>query len=195
MAATTRDLYDVRVRRPRLTLADGIVLIGAVVAFLIGWAIKDWHDNRLRTVEESGVTISYPKNWIRFPTTEPEVFRAVSNDDARTAVFLASVTTAQMDVLQAVATNNANPARGEPGYVQLGNKTATVDGNTAVSTDYAYVQAAVGSSTVPTVIRGRQFAWIKDGQLFTFAVEGPESDWTATRAEANRLVKKLDTGG
>mgnify|MGYP000247535164 CR=1 FL=1 len=194
MAVMTRDLYDVRMRRPRLTMGDGIVLIGALVAFLIGWAIKDWHDDRLRTIDVSGVTVAYPRDWIRFPTREPEVFRAVSNDDGRTAIFLATVTTPQTDVLQAVATNNANPARGEPGYTQLGNKSATVDGNAAVMTDYAYVQSAVGGTTVPTVIRGRQFAWIKDGQLYTFAVEGPESRWTTLRSQADRFVDDIDTG-
>ena len=62
-------------------------------------------------------------------------------------------------------------------------------------TDYAYVQSAVGGGTVPSVIRGRQYAWIKDGQLYTFALEGPEEDWDNVRTEANRLIDKVDTGG
>jgi hypothetical protein len=194
MAAVTKDLYDVRMRSPRLTTSDVIVLAGALVAFLVGWAIKDWHDDRVRTTDVAGVSVAYPRDWIRFPTREPEVFRAVSSSDGQTAMFLATVTTPQTDLLQAVATNNANPARGEPGYVQLGNRTATIDGLESVVTDYAYVQSAVGGSSAPAVIRGRQFAWIKDGQLFTFAVEGADDQWTEIRAMADRFAGKLDTG-
>lgn len=195
MAAVTRDLYDVRMQRPRLTLKDIIVLVGALVAFLAGWAIKEWHDDRTRTVTAGTVKIAYPKDWISFPTTPPEVFRAVSNEDGDTVLFLSSVSTAQTDVLQAVTTNNANPARSETGYTQLANTATTVDGNQAVMTDYAYVQTAIGGTTVPSVIRGRQYAWIKDGQLYTFAMEGPEADWDTTQSEVDRLVDKIDTGG
>lgn len=194
MAAVTGDLYDVRMRRPRLTLSDLIVLVGALVAFLAGWAIKDWHDNRTRTVQVGNIGVAYPKDWLRFPSLPPEVFRAVSNYDGDTVLFLSSVKTSQTDVLQAVATNNANPARSEPGYTQLGNKTATVGGNDAVSTDYAYVRAAIGGSAVPAVIRGRQYAWIKNGQLYTFALEGPSGDWDTLRSQAGSLVDKIRIG-
>ncbi|MEA2585344.1 MAG: hypothetical protein QOF33_3429 [Thermomicrobiales bacterium] len=195
MAVATSDLYDIRMRRPRLTTSDLIVLVGALVAFLAGWAIKDWHDDRVRTVEVATVKVSYPRGWLNFPTIEPEVFRAVSNDDPQTVVFLSTATTPQIDLLQAVSTNNANPARGEPGYTQLGSKPATIDGNAAVMTDYAYVQTAVGGTTVPTVIRGRQYSWLKNGELYSFSLEGPEDNWTNLRAELNRLVDKIDTGG
>jgi hypothetical protein len=194
MALVTKDLYDVRILRPRLATGDAIVLVGALVAFLIGWAIKDWHDDRVRTTDVAGVSISYPREWIRFPTREPEVFRAVSNEDGLTSMFLAMVTTPQTDLLQAVATNNANPARGEPGYVQLGNRSESVDGLEAIVTDYAYVRSAVGGSSVPAVIQGRQFAWIKDGQLFTFAVEGADDEWSEIRSMADRFAGKLETG-
>jgi hypothetical protein len=194
MAAVTRDLYDVRMQRPRVTLKDVIVLAGALVAFLAGWAIKDWHDTRTRTVTVANVKVAYPRDWLRFPTVPPEVFRAISNDDADTVLFLSTVNTPQTDVLQAVTTNNANPARSEPGYTQLGNKTATVDGNQAVMTDYAYVRSAIGGSTVPIVIRGRQYAWIKNGQLYTFALEGPSDSWDTVKSDVSRLVEMTKTG-
>lgn len=191
MATVTRDVYEVRMRRPRLTTSDLIVLIGAVVLFLVGWAIKDWHDDRLRTTDAGGVKISYPRSWVRFPTKDPEVFRAVSSSDGRSALILTKVTTPQTDVLQAIATNNSNPGRSEAGYAQLGNKTATVDGNAAVVTDYAYVQTSIGGSTVPAVIRGRQFAWIKNGELYTFAMEGAESQWKDVQAQLKRLIGEV----
>jgi len=188
------DSYDYHLRRPRLNINDVIVLIGAVVAFLAGWAIKDYLDDRTRTVQIDTVNIAYPQGWLSFPTTEPEVFRAISNDDGDTSLFLTQVATGQTDVLQAVTTNNANPARDEVGYAQLGNQTDSVDGNEAVRSDYTYVITSVGGSSVPTVIRGRQFSWIKNGQLYTFAAEGPEDNWDWVRSEANRLVDKIDTG-
>lgn len=194
MAAVTRDAYDVRIMRPRLTLSDAIVIIGALASFLIGWAIKDWHDDRTRSVNVAGVSIAYPRNWVQWLTVEPEVFRVISTEDARIVAFLTTVQTPQTDVLQAVVTNSVNPARNEPGYTQLGNKTADVDGNAAVRTDYAYVESSSGGTSVPSVIRGRQYSWIKGSQLFTFALEGPEDQWDELQSQLNRLIGKLDTG-
>jgi hypothetical protein len=186
--------YDIHLRRPRLNATDVIVLVGALVAFLAGWAIKDWHDNRVRTATFGEVEIAYPRGWLSFPVRDPELFRAVSNDDGDTLVFLSAVTTPQTDVLQAVTTNNANPARDEVGYAQLSNQATTVDGNQAVMTDYTYVRTAIGGTTVPTVIRGRQYAWIKNGQLYTYAIEGPDDSWGSLKSEMSRLVDKVDTG-
>lgn len=188
------DSYDYHLRRPRLNVNDLIVLVGALVAFLAGWAIKDYLDDRTRTVQVDTVEIAYPRGWLSFPALEPEVFRAISNGDPDTTLFLTKVATAQTDVLLAATTNNVNSARDQVGYGQLSNQTDTVDGNQAVRSDYTYVITSVGGSSVPTVIRGRQFSWIKNGELFTFAVEGPEDDWESIRSEANRLADKIDTG-
>src|SRR5689334_17443758 len=109
MAAIASDRDDVRLRRPKLTLSDIIVLVAALIAFGIGWAYKDWHDNRIRTQDVDGVVVAYPHSWLRFPALEPEVFRAVSNDDSREVIFLATAATPLTDVLQAVTTSSVNP--------------------------------------------------------------------------------------
>jgi hypothetical protein len=194
-AVVIKDPYDIRARRPRLTFSDLIVIVGAVALFLAGWAIKDWHDSRLRTVDVSGVSVSYPKSWIRFPSLPPELFRAVSNDDGQTVAFLSGVETPQTDILLAIATNNANPASGELGFTQLGNTPATVSGVAAIQTDYSYVQSSISGSTVPVVIRGRQVSWISGGQLYSFGVEGNVDDWNSVKSELNRLVKELKING
>jgi hypothetical protein len=194
-AAAIREPYDIRARHPRLKLSDLIVIVGAVVLFLAGWAIKDWHDNRLRSVDVSGISVSYPRDWIRFPSMEPELFRAVSNDDGQTIAFLSGVDTPQTDVLLAITTNNANPASGEIGFAQLSNVPTIVSGLTAIQTDYTYVQTTVSGSTIPTVIRGRQVSWISGGKLYSFGVEGAEANWESVRSELNRLIKELEVNG
>jgi hypothetical protein len=194
-AAVIKEPYDIRARRPRLTLSDLIVIVGAVALFLAGWAIKDWHDNRLRTVDVGGVSVSYPKSWIRFPSLPPELFRAISNDDGQTVAFLSGVETPQTDILLAIATNNANPASSELGFTQLGNTPATVSGIAAIQTDYTYVQSSISGSTVPVVIRGRQVSWISGGQLYSFGVEGNVDNWNNVKSELNRLVKELKING
>jgi len=192
MAAVPSDLYDVRLRRPRITVSDIVVLVGAFVAFAIGWGYKEWHDNRLRTADVNGVTVAYPRNWLNFPSFEPEVFRAVSNDDSREIIFLTTITTPLTDVLQAVTTSNANPAQAAPGYTQLGNRIATIDGHDAVVTDYAYVDTSIGGSTIPSVIVGQQYAWLANGQLFAYAIEGPEDRWEALEDDFQRIVDKVE---
>jgi len=195
MAAVSTDLYDVRLRRPKLTLSDFVVLLGAIAAFAIGWAYKDWHDNRLRTTEISGVTVAYPHSWLNFPSFEPEVFRAVSNDDSRQIIFLTTVTTPQVDILQAITTNTVSPAQSAPGYTQLGNRATTIDGNDAVVTDYSYVDASIGGSTIPSVIVGQQYAWIVNGQLSVFAIEGPEDRWDTLEHDFKRIIDKVKISG
>lgn len=192
MAVVASDFDDVRLRRPKLTLSDLIVLVAAVIAFGAGWAYKDWHDNRIRTSEVDGITVAYPHSWLRFPALDPEVFRAVSNDDSREVIFLTTVSTPLTDVLQAVTTSNANPAQTFPGYSQLGNHVGTIDGHDAVISNYAYVDASIGGSTIPSVIVGRQYAWIANGQLFVYALEGPEDRWSRLENDFERLIDKVE---
>jgi hypothetical protein len=195
MAAVPSDLYDVRLRRPKVNVSDLIVLVMALIAFGIGWAYKDWHDNRLRTAEVNGVTVAYPRSWLNFPALEPEVFRAVSNDDSREVIFLTTVASPLTDVLQAVTTSSANPAQTFPGYSQLGNRVGTIDGHDAVISDYAYVDASIGGSTIPSVILGQQYAWISNGQLYIFAIEGPEDRWETLENDFERVIDKVEIAG
>jgi hypothetical protein len=62
----------------------------------------------------------------------------------------------------------------------------------AIQTDYAYVKNKIGTATVPKVVRGRQVAWVKDGQLYVLALEGAEDDWDGTKATFDRLVDKVE---
>ena len=193
MAATTEQIVAVRMKRPRIRLGDVIVVVAAIIAFSAGWAIKSWHDNRLRTAEVSGVTVAYPYNWIRVPSSQPVLLTAISNEDGRTRVLFSAVETPHVDALLAVATTNANPAAAETGFIQLGNRPATVDGRSAIATDYAYVSTALGGATAPTVIRGRQYAWIAKGRLYVFALEAPEDRWSDVQGRQSRMVNRIGT--
>lgn len=194
-ARVAKHPYEIHARRPNVSLSDLIVIAGALVLFLGGWAIKNWHDDRLRTVDVSGVSVSYPKAWIRFPSLPPELFRAVSNDDGQTIAFLSGVETQQADILLAITTNNANPASTAVGFAQLSNTPTTVSGQAAIETDYTYVQTSMSGSTVPVVIRGRQVSWLAGGQLYTFGVEGVDSNWEDVESQFDRLVNKLEVSG
>jgi hypothetical protein len=192
MATAAVPAREMRLSRPRLTGSDAIVLIGAVVAFLAGWAIKDWHDDRVSSSTIAGVTVAYPRGWVDFGGAPPVVLQAVSDENPLMAVILSVQPTNQTDVLLAIATGAPAIGSDQPNYVQLANETTEVDGIPAVRTDYAYVVAGTGGRSVPVVIRGRQVSWITNGQLYSFAVEGPEAEWSRVRSEANRLVKKID---
>lgn len=181
--------------RPRITLSDGIVLAGALITFLAGWAIKDWHDDRVTTASTAGVTVVYPRGWVDFGGEPPVTLHAVSDENPLMAVIMSVQPTTQADILLAIATGAPAIGSDQENYVQLANETIEIDGIPAVRTDYAYVIAGAGGRNIPVVIRGRQVSWIANGQLYAYAVEGPESDWSQVRSEANRLIKKIDITG
>lgn len=190
--ATTAVPRRMQLDRPRASLSDAIVLGFAVIAFLAGWLIKDWHDNRVVTTTVAGVEVAYPRGWVNFGGAAPVVLHAISDNDPLTSAILSVQETDQPDILLAIATGAPAIGSDQIGYVQLANEPTTIDGVSAVRTDYAYVLDGAGGRSVPVIIRGRQFSWIHNGQLYSFAVEGPESEWTNIRSEANRLVGKID---
>ena len=197
MAATastgTLDTRPVRPVSTRVTVSDLIVIAGAIAAILVGWAIKGWHDKRLVSATAAGVTVHYPRGWIQLPPIAPQQFVAISNTNGRVSVALTEQDTKQTDITKTLASGIANPASSQTGYTRLSNDETTVDGNKAVRSDYAYVKTTIGGSTVPVVMRGRQVAWIKDGKLFTFALEAPSGDWDGVKGDFNRLADKIGT--
>lgn len=177
---------------PRITAGDAVVIVAAVLALLVGWGIKGWHDNRLHETEVEGVTIAYPKGWIAYPAAAPVLLKAISVDDGRSQVLFSASETTQTDVLLAMASGIANQASGETAYTQLGNETAEVDGQAAVRSDYAYVRTKIGAATPPTVMHGRQYAWIREGKLYTLAMEAPEEGWDEAKSDFERMIDKVE---
>jgi hypothetical protein len=194
MAATTAIPASLSPKRNliRLTASDGVVILALLASLIAGGLIKYWNDTQTRESDVAGVTIAYPDGWIRLPVSDNEQLKAISNDDGQTQVLLSVSPTTQDDVSLAIANFGANQSSGESDYTQIANETATVDGVAAIQTDYAFVKNKIGTSTVPKVVRGRQVAWIKDGQLYVFALEGAEADWDGTKTTFDRLVDKVE---
>jgi hypothetical protein len=175
----------------RPTASDLVVIATIVLSLLAGGLVKYFHDTRTHEAEVAGITIAYPSNWIRLPVTASEQLKAISTDSGQSQVILTATDTTQQDVQLAIAGGTANPRSSESDYAQLSNSSATVDGVPAVQTDYAFVKTKVGGATIPTVMRGRQVAWIKDGKLYVFAMDGAEDDWDQTQKTFNRIVDKV----
>lgn len=195
MAATTLTApLDDEQSRPvsaRLSLSDVIVIVGAIAAIIAGWGIKNWHDQRLLHTTAAGITISYPRGWIPLPAAAPVAFKAISNSENTTSLFLSAEATTQQDVSHLVATGSANPASEETAYTQLGNRPTTVAGSEAVEIDYSYVKTTIGGATAPIVIRGREVAWIKNGKVYVYAVEAADANWSDIEGNFQRLVDKI----
>jgi hypothetical protein len=176
----------------RPTAGDGVVIIATLISLLAGGLVKYFYDTRTHETEVAGISISYPSDWIRMPVTGDQQLKAISSDGSQSQIILTTSDTTQPDVHLAVAGGSGNPRSSESDYSQLSNSETTVDGVSAVQTDYAYVKTKVATSTVPTVIRGRQVAWIKDGKIYVLAIDGKEADWDETKKTFNRVVDKVN---
>jgi hypothetical protein len=194
MAATTAIPAQTASRRnlTRLTASDVVVILAIVLSLIAGGLIKYWHDTRTHETDVAGITLSYPSDWIRLPVFGNEQLKAISSDDGQSQIIFSVTPTTLEDVNLAVANIGVNQSSGESDYTQLANVSETVDGTAAVQTDYAYVKTKIGTATAPKVVRGRQVAWIKDGQLFVLAMEGVDDDWDQTEKNFDRVVDKVE---
>jgi hypothetical protein len=194
MVATTAIPAELNPKRnlTRLTASDGIVILAILVSLIAGGLIKYFNDTQTREADIAGVTLSYPDGWIRLPVSGNEQLKAISNDDGQSLYVFSTSSTSLADVNVAVAAIGVNQSSTESDYTQLVNTSTTVDGTQAVQTDYAYVKTKIGTATVPKVVRGRQVAWIKDGQMYVLALEGPEDNWDTTKSTFDRLVDKVE---
>ena len=188
---------DMKRVSPRLTWGDGIVLVGAAVLVLLGWALKTRHDTRMVEAEVAGVTVAYPRGWFTLPAEEPEVLRAISDEDGRTTLRLSARETDATDVVGVLmmSPGAGSAAIGETAYTQLGNAPAEVDGGPVLRSDYAYVETRVGGVREPRVIGARQYAWIGGGRLYVLALEAPSEAWDEAEPILDRIVDRIETPG
>jgi hypothetical protein len=182
---------EIRPVSPRVEASDAIVYVGALALILLGWWLKSWHDNRLSEATIDGVTVAYPTGWLHLPVAEPVRFQVLADDGTGATLTLYAAATSASQPSDALFFGSPNPAEAQSVYTQLGNQPATIDGQEAVQSDYAYVRTVVGRSTPPTVMRGRQVAWIADGELVLLALEAPESYWDAVGGSFDRLTAAL----
>lgn len=174
---------------PRISLSDAVVFVGALAAVLLGWFVKQYDDTRMVDADVEGIAISYPRGWLALPAQEPALFQAVSDEEVGTQLTLYAAPSAATDIRQApIFAGSINPAEDETAYSPLANGPATVGGNDAIRTDYAYVQTTVGRATAPVVIHGRQYNWVANGTLYVLALEAPETQWNTARDHFARIL-------
>ena len=177
-------------RGARLSLTDLIVTVGGVLLLLAGWGLVRAHDARVVAVEVAGAAIARPAGWLPLPALPPAL--ATWTDDgglgATLTLYAEPTDAATATEAMAVAVAGANPAIGQPAYTPLRSEPATRGGQPAVRSDYAYARTEVARSTPPTVVMGRQLAWVADGTLYLLALEAPEADWGRVAPLFDRLA-------
>lgn len=189
MAAEVGQALETKRVSPRITLADAVVIVGALAAVVLGWFVKQYDDTRIVDADVAGISISYPRGWLALPAQAPALFQAVSDEEVGTNLTLYAEQSAAADIRQApMFAGSINPAEGETAYSQLESGPATVAGNDAIRSDYAYVQTTVGRATAPVVVYGRQYNWVANGTLYVLALEAPEDQWTTARAHFARIL-------
>ncbi len=176
-------------RGARLSLTDLIVSIGGVLLLVAGWALVRAHDARIVPVEVAGVEVARPAGWLPLPALPPAL--ATWTDDGGSGGFLAlyAEETTAATAREALEMGGPNPASSQPAFTPLRSDLADPDDPaSAVRSDYAYARAEVANSTPPTVIRGRQLAWVANGRLNVLALEAPEADWARVAPLFDRLT-------
>jgi hypothetical protein len=188
---TEGQALDIKEFSPRVSRGDLVVFALALLLVAAGGVLKQVHDNRTVSAEVGGLSLTYPRGWFRYPAEEPEMLRVVSNEDGETTLLLFAEPVGQTGPLEGVASGVGNPAVSKTAYVQLGNEQVDLRGNTALRTDYAYVDTAVSGVSPPEVIRGRQIAWIMNDQLYILALESPDFQWDESRELFAPIVDQL----
>lgn len=175
-------------RGGRLSLTDLIVSVGGVLLLLAGWALVRFHDARVEPVEVAGVAIVRPAGWLPLPALPPALATWTDDGGSGGMLTLYAEETTEATAGAALALGGPNPAPLQPAYTPLRSEPVEEgDPASPIRSDYAYAQAAVANSTPPTVIRGRQLAWVAGGQLYVLALEAPEADWARVAPLFDRL--------
>ncbi len=183
-------------RGARLSLTDLIVSVGGVLLLLAGWALVRVHDARVEPVEVAGVAIARPAGWLPLPALPPALATWTDDNGSGGTFTLYAEETTAASAGEALALGGPNPASSQPAYTPLRSELADPgDPSSPIRSDYAYARAAVANSTPPTVIRGRQLAWVADGRLHVLALEAPEADWARVAPLFDRLASAGGAGG
>lgn len=172
--------------------ADWLVLALVLASLLTAWLVRQQALTASETVNLNGLQMALPAGSIAAPSDGQ--YAAVTPDGLTVRVNQLPPPPAGTAGVQALAVNRAlQQGQTLTLYRVIANTPTTVNNTPGVVLDYAYVQDAANpaSTTGLTVMRGSEVLVGRGNQVYSVALEAPESQWPEVQSLWPRLLASL----
>jgi hypothetical protein len=189
---------DLRTRAQRRDRWVDLVIVALVaLALILGWVLKTVAETRTVLVEESGLQVRYPANWLRMDAQAPALIEVQDSQ----ATGLATTLTLQRRPLPSGSGQLlASVQQGlslERGSLWMGYRVLKVEEGIAIAgrqglrVSYAYVESNPNPflTTVPVVMRGEDYIFARDGQAYVFTLTAAEANYGRSQGTLQTFVR------
>lgn len=190
--------HSERLFRLHLLPKDLGVALMALLLFGLAWLVMYQTTNRTRAFvsEESPLRLSYPADWISAASLQDVLLKV--EDPLSPSVFKTSFSVeerlldpADPPTLQTLLDRRV-AERGElTGYHFLSEGETTVDGQRAISSEYAYVVQPIDQprrAALPVVVHAREYIVIAGERSYYLTLAAPEADFARASALFDQII-------
>jgi len=193
-----RNRTDERLFRMRLLPKDLGVALVALAAFGMAWLLMQQATGRTHTFadEESGVRLSYPAGWSSVESLQDVMLKV--EDPYAPSAFKTSFSVeerlldpAAPPTLQTLLDRRVTERGQFTAYHFIAEQEATVDGERAIRSDFAYVVQPIDEPrrpALPVVVRAREYIVVAGERSFYLTLAAPENDWERALARFEQTV-------
>lgn len=176
--------------------AEIAVVLVTAVALLAGWVYKSSVENRSVAFEsEEGLSAALPAGWLR-SEAEGAVVRV---RDTASAGFATTYTISKLAVASDVTSAQAasfqmlDHSQQLTGFRVLDQQTVLVNGQEAYQVSYVFVEANpnVTHDDIPSVVRGLDYTFVKDGQAITISYWADEQEFELGLNRFHRFLSSV----
>lgn len=192
---------DERLFRMRLLPKDLGVALVALAALGLAWLIMQQATGRTREFvsPDTPLRMSYPAGWGSVDSLQDVLLKV--EDPYAPSAFKTSLTVeerlldpASPPTLQALMDRRVAERGQLTGYHFLAEGEATVGGQRAVRSDYAYVVQPIDEqrrASLPVVVLAREYIVVAGERSYYLTLAAPEADWERASARFEQIVASV----
>jgi hypothetical protein len=175
--------------------AEISVVVVTIIALLAGWFYKSSVENRSVAFKSEGVSAAVPDGWIQ-SQAEGNLIRAT---DRTSTGFPTSYAISKLAVAPDVTTAQAASFRTLDrsqqliGFRVLNQQSVLVNGQEAYEVSYVFVESDpnITRADIPSVVRGLDYTFVKDGQAITVSFWADEHEFEPGMNLFNRFLSSV----
>lgn len=187
-----------RLFRLRLLPKDLGVALVALLALGLGWLIMQQTIGRTRefAAADTPLRLSYPAGWSSVDSLQDVLLKV--EDPYAPSAFKTSLSVeerlldpASPPTLQALLDRRVAERGQLTGYHFIAEQEATVAGERAIRSDYAYVVQPIDEPrrpSLPVVVLAREYIVISGERSYYLTLAAPEADWERASARFEQII-------
>ncbi len=171
-----------------------LVILMALVALGLGWAVKTAVANQTRPFAQNGISAQVPAGWL-VQEGAGELLLVARNPAAMSQRYRIQLLNEATDLSALANQRNENRTRLEPTFTILDETAIVADGRDGYKVSYAWISSQAGQ--IPAIIKGVDYYFPVENGAMVISLEAEEADFADafSRFQRFRASVTYEAGG